>query len=72
MSETPEGIYARIPLHELSLSEAANVVDDPAFWHDTMPTILFHFSVGDYWQLTVGEHRRLYDFLIVRGLVDGD
>jgi hypothetical protein len=72
MADVPEGIYARIPLGEVTLAEAVNVVEDPSFWYDTMPPVLFHFSIADYWELTVGDHRRLVDFLIDRGLVDGD
>ena len=68
-----DGIYARIPIGELSIEEAYDQVEDPSFWDDTMPAIMFHFSVGDYWKLRVVEHRRLYDFLIERGAItDGD
>lgn len=70
MSE-PEGIFARIPLDEVTLAEAAEIVEDASFFHQTRIPILFHFnlSLADYWSLTVGDHREMVEFLTVRGLV---
>lgn len=68
MADVPDGLYARIPLGEVTLAEAVGVVDDPAWFYDTMAPILFHFTVFDYWVLTVADHRRLFDYLVARGL----
>ncbi len=69
---TEEGVYARIPIGDLSLEDAYAAVDDVTFWDETMPPILYHFKMGvaDYYQLTVGQHRLLYDFLIRQGVID--
>lgn len=67
--------FAKIPLGELTLSEAASVVDDPGYWDETLPPILYFYkmSVADYWQLTVKQHRLLADWLASSGLVkNGD
>lgn len=65
--------FAKVPIDSLTLAEAADIVEDPSWWTDTMPIVLFHYSVGDYWALTVGDHRRLIEFLQREGLVkDGD
>jgi hypothetical protein len=73
--DLPEGIYARIPLDDVILAEACDLVDDKGVWfHTTRIPVLFHFSqvrVDDYWNLTVGDHREMVLFLIARGLVDG-
>lgn len=65
-----EGVFVRIPLPDVVLSDAVNLVEDPSFWDETMPPVLFHYrmSVTDYWSLTVKQHRLLVDFLIARGL----
>lgn len=67
-----EGVYARIPIHDLTVGEAYEQVEDPSFWDDTMPAILYHYSVVDYWALRVIEHRRLYDWLVEQELISGD
>jgi hypothetical protein len=59
---------AKIPIGDLTLEEAYNQVEDPSYWSETMPVVLFHFSIGDYWQLRVSEHAALLDFLTERGL----
>ena len=74
MGDSPDGLYARIPIADITISEAAGLVDDPSFWSDTRPLILFHFpqiTLSSYWELSVGDHRDLYEFLLSRGLVDG-
>ena len=71
-SRVPEGVYARIPLGQLTLAEAYEQVEDPSFWDDTMAPILFHYSVSDYWSLRVVEHRRLWEWLVTQRLADGD
>lgn len=73
MSE--EGIFARIPLEDVKLNEAADLVDDPGWFEKTRVPVLFHFpQIGfdGYWDLTVGEHRKLVDFLVASGLLSGD
>lgn len=71
MGDSPDpGIYARIPIADLSIAEAYEQVDDPSFWDKTMPDILFHFNVPDYWALRVHEHGRLWEWLQRKGLVD--
>ena len=70
-----EGVYARIPINELTLEDAYAAVEDVTFWDETMPPILYHFKgigVADYYRLTVAQHRLLYDFLVGKGIVDGD
>lgn len=72
--DLPDGIYARIPLNDLTLAEAVGQVEDPSFWHDTRIAILAHFSqirIDEYWDLTVGDHRALCDWLIDRGVLSG-
>jgi hypothetical protein len=71
IGKIPDGIYARIPLVELTIAEAYGQVEDPSFWVETRALILFNFPqirVEDYWGLTVGDHRELYDFLAGQGL----
>lgn len=65
-----EGVYARIPVAELSLSDAYAAVDDVSFWDETMPLLLDHFKIGldDYYKLTVYQHRLLVDYLASKGL----
>lgn len=73
MSETPEGIYARIPLVDVTLDEARHLVEDASWFDRTRIPILFHFSqvgVDDYWSLRVGDHRDMVDFLVAKGLID--
>ena len=70
-----DGIYARIPIAELTLAEAVDQVDDPSWWDNQMAPVLYFYkmSVGDYWSLTVKQHRLLVEFLEKSGLVkDGD
>jgi hypothetical protein len=66
-----QGIFARIPLNDVTLAEAADLVDDKGAWfRETRIPVLFHFSqVTDYWSLTVGDHREMVDFLSARGLI---
>jgi hypothetical protein len=71
-SRVPEGVYARIPISDLTIGEAYEQVEDPSFWDETMPALLFHFSITDYWGLRVIDHRRLWDWLAQQGLVSGD
>ena len=66
--DTPTGIYARIPISDLSIGEAYEQVEDPTFWDETMPAVLFHFSISDYWGLKVHEHARLCAYLEAAGL----
>ena len=72
-SQTEEGIFARIPLNDVTLAEARDLTeDDGVFFEASMPAILFHYSqiaLEDYWSLTVGDHRRLFDWLVLKGLV---
>lgn len=71
MSEK-EGIYARIPLADVTLAEAKDLVDDPTFFDETRMAVLHHFpqvSVDGYQELTVGDHRQMVDYLTARGLV---
>jgi hypothetical protein len=69
IGDVPEGIYIRTLITDVSLAEAYEQVEDPSFWDETMPPILFHYSLGkDYWSLTVLEHRRLWDWLVEVGL----
>ena len=74
MSE-PQGIFGRIPLADLTLDEARDLVED-ASWFDRMRMpILFHFpqvGVDDYWQLRVGTHGEMVAYLVGLGLTDGD
>ena len=66
-----EGIFAKIPLQDVTLLEAADLVNDPSFFEDTRIPILFHFpqvGLADYWDLKVGDHRLMVDYLIGRGL----
>jgi len=65
-----EGIFARIPLTEVTLTEAAGLVEDPSYFESTRIAVLFHFpqvSLDGYWSLTVGDHRDMVDYLVVRG-----
>ena len=67
----PPEAFAKIPLDDLTLTEAYEQVDDPSWFDQTLPLVLFHFSqftVADYWSLTVGEHRALVAF--VEGAAD--
>lgn len=64
-----DGVYARIPIGELTLRDAYNAVEDASFWDETMPPILYHYrlGVGDYYELTVLQHRLLFDYLVEKG-----
>lgn len=70
MSE-PEGIFARIPLIDMTLAEACDKVADKGAWfYETRILVLYHFSqvtVNDYWDLSVGDHRSMVDFLVDMG-----
>ena len=66
MGDSPqEGIWIRIPLDECTLLDAYNLVEDPSFWDETMPAILhfFNLTLDGYYDLTVKQHRLLYEFL---------
>jgi hypothetical protein len=71
MADVPDGIYARIPLADVTLAEACDLVEDKGAWfHATRIVVLFHFpqvTVDGYWDLSVGIHRQMMDFLIGRG-----
>ena len=63
--------HARIPIADLTLTEARDLVDDDSFWWDTMAAVLHRFpqiTVEAYWGLTVREHRLLVDYLVASGL----
>lgn len=71
---TPEtdGVpVVRIPIDQVTLREAADLVDDgDSFWLRTMPPILNAYpgvTPANYWELTVGEHRALLDWLVDNG-----
>jgi hypothetical protein len=70
----PDGIYARIPLGEVTLTEACDLVEDKGEWfHTTRIAVLFYFSqvtVDGYWNLSVGTHGQMVDFLIGRGFYE--
>ena len=64
--------HARIPIADLTLAEAADVVEDDTWWWDTMPPILHQFpqiTPAGYWELTVREHRLLVDYLVASKLI---
>jgi len=65
-----EGIYARIPISELTLEDAYAAVEDVSYWDETMPVVLhqFNIGVGDYYKLTVHQHRLLVDYLVEKGI----
>lgn len=65
-------MYARIPISDLTIGEAYEQVEDPTFWDKTMPAILFHYSIADYWSLRVHEHGRLWGWLVEQGLVNAE
>ncbi len=69
-----EGVFARIPIQDLTLGEAVNSVDDASYWDRTMPAVLYFYkmAVADYWGLTVYQHRLLWDWLVDGGMVDSD
>ena len=63
--------HARIPIADLTLTEARDLVDDDSFWWDTMAAVLHRYpQIGPatYWELTVREHRLLVDYLVASGL----
>lgn len=71
MVDNPDGVYLRIPLDDASLAEARELVEDASFYEDTRIPILFHFpqvTVDGYWDLTVGDHRKLVEYLNAKGL----
>lgn len=70
MNSPDPGVYARIPIADLTIAEAYEQVDDPSFWDETMPPILFHYSISDYWALRVHEHGRLWGWLVDGGFVN--
>lgn len=75
VSRGDDGIYAKIPLVDLTLAEACDQVEDDSFWHRTRVAILAHFpqvGLNDYWDMTVGDHRDLYDWLVAKGEIDGE
>lgn len=70
--------YAKIPLEDVSLAEAMSIVDDGTWWVDTMPPILLNYpvhvpSIDAYWNLSVRDHRALFEWLVKSGVVkNGD
>jgi len=68
--------YAKVPLEELSLLEAADHVDDASWWDNTLPPILQNYpqiTIDDYWGLSVKHHRLLCEWLVKSGVIkDGD
>lgn len=69
------GAYARIPILDLTLEEAKDIVEDGSFFDNTRLAVLFHFpqiGLDDYWQLRVGDHYEIVRFLEGRGLLGGN
>lgn len=69
-----ETTFARVPLEQVTLREAEDLIEDATWFEKTRLPILFHFSqigMDDYWSLTVGDHTSLVLFLRDRGLLDG-
>jgi hypothetical protein len=68
--------YARVALDDLKLTDAEGEVDDASWWDETMPPILLYYqqiTVDGYWQLTVKEHRLMFEWLVKSGVVaNGD
>lgn len=66
-----QGLFARIPLDDVTLEEARALVDDPSFFESTRISILANFTVrvDEYWNLRVGDHREMVDYLTARGLI---
>lgn len=74
IGDIPDGLYARIPLVDMTLAEAADMVEDPSFWYRTRLPILDRFPqirLDEYWSLSVGDHRDIYDWLVEQGVLDG-
>lgn len=74
MADSPNGVYARIAVQDLRLSEAYEAVEDVSYWNQTMPAVLYHFNITltDYEQLTVYQHRLLVEYLVAEGLVNAE
>ena len=70
MGDSPNGVYARIPVQDLRLSEAYETVEDASYWDETMPAVLYHYNLTleGYGELTVYQHRLLVDYLKGLGL----
>ncbi len=67
--------YAKIPLDDLTLAEASSQVDDASYWQNTMAPVVYFYkmSPSEYWELRVGDHRVLVEWLETSGMVkDGD
>ncbi len=66
--------YAKIPLDDLTLVEAASQVEDFYYQNTLAPVVYFYkISPSEYWELRVGDHRVLVEWLETNGLVkDGD
>ena len=63
-----------IQIADASLAEAAQAsADGGEFWLATMPAVLFHYAITPtaYWELSVAEHRALYDYLVFRNVPVG-
>lgn len=69
---TEEGVFARIPLADVTLAEAKDLVDDSTWFEQTRIPVLYHFpqvTIDGYWDLSVGDHRELVRYLEARGLI---
>lgn len=69
----------RLPYDQITITEAAGLVDDgDRYWLLTMPAVLHFYpamTIDRYWQLSVREHRELVGFLVRSELMeepDGD
>lgn len=66
--------FARIPVLDLSLAEAREVIEDSSWFDKTRMPVLFHFpqvTVDGYWDLKVKDHTEMVAYLVDRGLFDG-
>lgn len=65
------GVYAKIRIDELTVADAYQAVEDPSFWDETMPPVLYHYrlSLEDYERLTVYQHRLLCEWLAEKGVI---
>lgn len=66
IGNVPDGVYARIPIGDLTVEQARGAVEDDTFWDQTMPAVLHAFpqlTRSDYEQLTVFQHRLFVEFV---------
>ena len=61
----------KIPLDDVTLSEASGLVDDASFWQNTLAPVVYFYKMApsEYWELRVGDHRVLVEWLETSGLV---